>query len=510
MRYIGPVLVTAIFCLAIYLLYHKLKQYSIAQIKACIEQVSSWRILLSLLSTVVSYIILIGYDWLAIKAIHKNLTLARVSLVSFVGQTVSYNFGALLGGTTVRYRFYSSWDFSVSEIVRLVLMLAVTFWVGVFGLCGIFFVFAPPHIPEELMAHMPFTDLRILGGLFFLIALAYIMSCFFIRSPIHIFGREFVFPPPHLAIAQFVVAGIDIIAAAWCMYILLPSSLGLSFADFIPNYLLAQVAAVLTHVPGGVGIFELVIINLTQTSQTQVVFAVVLLFRLIYYILPLLIAAGVFAAYEVATRKSLLRDAGKVLTTFSHSIAAYLVFACGIFFLVTSIYPISPQGLHKFHAYFPKFVSAFGMYLTSFSGVCLLFASYGLEQKERRTRNLVFLLLFLGILGALLNCFSWICVLGGAIVLLFLFFARERFGETGFFMTEKYPLHWFGGALAALLLVACATYFLYHNAFSWPTFLGNRGLNACRAMRALLGIVLFLLAFLPLQSRFWKKSTPLE
>ena len=79
---------------------------------------------------IVNYIILVGYDWLALKAIHKSLPLPRVGLVSLVGQAVSYNFGALLGGTSVRYRFYSAWGFSLVEIVRLVLMLAVTFWVG--------------------------------------------------------------------------------------------------------------------------------------------------------------------------------------------------------------------------------------------------------------------------------------------------------------------------------------------------------------------------------------------
>ncbi|MBR4741894.1 MAG: UPF0104 family protein, partial [Desulfovibrio sp.] len=150
LHFLGYALVAAIFCLAIYLLYHKLKQYSIAQIKECIQQVETWRLLVSFLATGVSYLILVGYDWLAIKAIHKKLSLSKVCLVSFVGQTVSYNFGALLGGTTVRYRFYSSWNFSLSEIVRLVLMLAVTFWVGVFGLCGLFFLIYPPHIPDAL------------------------------------------------------------------------------------------------------------------------------------------------------------------------------------------------------------------------------------------------------------------------------------------------------------------------------------------------------------------------
>ncbi|MFQ9490433.1 MAG: hypothetical protein ACLR0N_05360 [Bilophila wadsworthia] len=68
-------------------------------------------IILSVLLAIINYIILIGYDWLALKGIHKTLPVSRVSLVSFVGQAV-LQFRALLGGSTVRFRFYSSWGFS--------------------------------------------------------------------------------------------------------------------------------------------------------------------------------------------------------------------------------------------------------------------------------------------------------------------------------------------------------------------------------------------------------------
>ena len=165
LRYLGPVLISCLFLLAIYLLYQKLRAYSLEEIRQSIEQVSYFSIGLSIFLTIINYLILVGYDWLALKAIHKSLPLPRVGLVSLVGQSVSYNFGALLGGTTVRYRFYSAWGFSFSEIVRLVLMLAVTFWVGALGLSGLIFLVAPPVMPDELLAKMPIKDIRVLGVL---------------------------------------------------------------------------------------------------------------------------------------------------------------------------------------------------------------------------------------------------------------------------------------------------------------------------------------------------------
>ncbi len=494
MRYLGPMLITAIFFLALYLLYNKLKQYSIAQIEESMGQVSSWRILVSLLSTAASYVILIGYDWLAIRAIHKRLALPRVCLVSFVGQAVSYNFGALLGGTTVRYRFYSAWDFSVSDIVRLVLMLAVTFWVGVLGMCGVFFVVAPPHIPDELVAHMPFADLRLLGAVLFIVAMVYMLLCFRVRHPVHILGKEFVFPAPHLALAQFVVACVDIFAAAFCMYILLPGSLGITFLEFVPSYLLAQVAVVLTHVPGGVGIFELIIINLTHTDQTQVVFAAVLLFRLIYFILPLLLAALVFAAYEVRTRRSLWHDACRWLRVLSHSITAYMTFALGVCYLVSSIWPLS-QELLRGPAALPAPITALSQYLLAAAGATLLFVSYGLEHREACARKATQLVILMGMVAALGHGFSWITALFGLALFALVQLSKHRFYRTASFYRDGLPLYWLTAALGTLLVLFFSAWALYHLAWSWQTLVGaNAQLNACRSLRAFLLIFVCLIA----------------
>ena len=313
LRALGPVLVGCIFLGAVYLLYREISKYSLADIRMSLAQISTGSIILSVLLAIINYIILIGYDWLALKGIHKTLPVSRVSLVSFVGQAVSYNFGALLGGSTVRFRFYSSWGFSPMDIVRLVLMLAITFWVGALGLVGAIFMIAPPEIPPELGMHMP-LDIRPLGAILFLIAISYLIVCKFIHKPIHIFGKEFAFPPFKIAVAQAVVAGADLVAAGACLYVLLPPDAHVSFLQFLPTYLMAMVAVVLTHVPGGAGVLEVVILHLT-TASPQAVFAALLCFRVIYYLLPLLLAAVIFAIYEVRQQaiqeSGVLHDAGR-------------------------------------------------------------------------------------------------------------------------------------------------------------------------------------------------------
>lgn len=505
LRLLGHLLICAIFILAIYLLYNKLKAYSIAQIRQSIQQISYPRIFFSLFLMVINYLILVGYDWLALKAIHKKLPLPRVGLVSFIGQAVSYNFGALLGGTSVRYRFYSAWGFSISEIVRLVLMLAVTFWVGALGLCGIIFIFFPPAIPEALASHMPIHDIRVLGLILVGLASIYLILCFSIRKPVHIMGKEFFFPSPAIAIAQCAVAGIDIIAAAACMFVLLPGDIGISFIDFLPSYLMAQVAVVLTHIPGGVGIFELIILELTHTSQEQMVFAAVLLFRLIYYIIPLLAAAILLAVYEARQRVNMMREAGRWLATLSHSISAYLVFVGGVILLVSATLPTAWQNLPAIMQAWPKWVLAIGHMACALSGAALLFLAYGLEQRQARAFWLVVTLLCTGIGGALLKGFSWETAMMASLILLAVCLAKRRFYRTSFFFEQRLPLNWVGAAFAAMGVVFILGWFLYHPSWDKAATWGfDRHFNASRTLLAYAAILAMI--FLTWLWRFWMRN----
>lgn len=495
LRYLGHVLICAIFILAVYLLYNKLKAYSIAQIRESIQQISYARISASLGLMIINYMILVGYDWLALIAIHKKLPLARVALVSFIGQAVSYNFGALLGGTSVRYRFYSAWGFTLSDIVRLVLMLAVTFWVGALGLCGIIFIFWPPIIPDAIAQNMPFSDIRILGYILTAVASSYLCLCFFVRRPLHIFGKEFVFPAPRIAIAQAIVAGIDLVAAAACMYALLPGEIGISFMEFLPSYLMAQVAVVLTHIPGGVGIFELVILELTHTPGEQVVFAAVLLFRLIYYIIPLLAAAMLLAGYEARQRKDLLREAGRWLSVLSHTISSYLAFVGGLILLVSATLPTVWTRMPQVMQEMPRSILGIGHFVCALSGAALLFVAYGLERRQNRAFILCVWLLSLGIAGALLKGFAWETALMAVVILLAICLARRRFYRTESFFKTRTPLYWLAGSFAALAVVFLLGWFLYSPAWNAATTWGfDRPFNASRTLTAFSGIVVMLAA----------------
>lgn len=412
-RVLGPFLIGCIFVGAVYLLYREISKYSLVDIQMSLAQISPDSILLSLFLAVINYIILIGYDWLALKGIHKVLPISKVALVSFVGQAVSYNFGALLGGSTVRFRFYSAWGFSPMDIVRLVLMLAITFWVGALGLVGAIFMVAPPDIPPELKVHLP-MDVHFLGAGLFFIALSYLVLCKFVHKPIHIFGKEFAFPPFKIAIAQALVAGADLVAAGACLYVLLPPDAHISFLQFLPTYLLGMVAVVLTHVPGGAGVLEVVILHLT-TASPQAVFAALICFRVIYYLLPLLLAAVLFAVYEVRQQTiqsvGIFHEAGRWMHAFAPTVMAYAVFVAGAILCFSTVLPMSPERLAQVREWVPLGVVEIASMISGLAGVMLLFLATGLQHRQYHAWRLTVAMLFTGMLGSILHAMSWLVAL---------------------------------------------------------------------------------------------------
>ena len=73
----------------------------------------------------------------------------RVAFAALTSYPFSYNFGATLAGVPLRYRLYSSWGIPLTKIVQLLVILALTFWFGVFFIAGVLFVFAPLRIPPD-------------------------------------------------------------------------------------------------------------------------------------------------------------------------------------------------------------------------------------------------------------------------------------------------------------------------------------------------------------------------
>ena len=127
LRFIIPLVVVVVFVAALWLLHQELREYHLRDVIASLEQIPASHLALAVLLTVLNYTVLIGYDLIATRHIGRRLPFQQVAFASFLGYVSAYNFGSLLGATTVRYRLYSSWGLSTVEIVKLIAMLVSSF-----------------------------------------------------------------------------------------------------------------------------------------------------------------------------------------------------------------------------------------------------------------------------------------------------------------------------------------------------------------------------------------------
>ncbi len=297
--------IAAITLAILYLLYRELRGVRPAQVWDSLQAISRLNLLTCLGLTVLNYVVLVGYDWLAVRAISHPLSLSRIAFASFTGFVMSNNVGAVLGGTPVRVRLYSSWGMSAPEIVRLMVMIGSTFWFGAFALAGVVFILDP--LPVPLRLRLPFSDVQPLGIGLLVVSLAYLALAIVWTKPLRWHGHEVSLPHYGIVIAQLIVSALDLIIAAGALYVLLPESVTLEYPQFLGVYLLGLIIVILTHIPGGVGIFELVILAYSAATSKPEMVATLIAFRFIYFLLPLAITILMLIGHELGYQRQRLK-----------------------------------------------------------------------------------------------------------------------------------------------------------------------------------------------------------
>jgi len=300
LRILRPLLVLVIFVGAVCLLAHELRDFEYEQLLEGLRHIRLGQIALAIALTALNYMVLLGYDYLAIQYIGRPLPLWKLALASFIGHVSSFNFGSILAGSSMRYRLYSAWDFSAVEVLQLIAILGLTFWLGVLFLAGVVFVVTPIPVPETIAHAIPLADVRILGVVLLLIVLGYLAICAVRRRPLKIWTWELPLPPPRLTMAQIAVSSADLMVAAAVLYTVLPPLEGAGYVKALGVFLLGMVSAVITHIPAGLGIFDVMVVTFLPENKAGIasVLAALVVFRGVYYLLPLVVAAILWIGHE--------------------------------------------------------------------------------------------------------------------------------------------------------------------------------------------------------------------
>jgi phosphatidylglycerol lysyltransferase len=322
LRIIRPLIVLLIIAGASWLLYHLLKDLNFEELVDDLKSMRASQIGIAICLTALNYVFLFGYDWLAIRYIGHPLSLGKLAVASFIGHVFSFNLGALAGGSSMRYRVYSAWKFSMFEIVQLVAILGLTFWLGVLALAGVVFLIVPLPMPESVISILPdwarqwsfLHDVRFLGVVLLAHVVVYLGICAVRRKPLRIWHWELPLPPPSLSLGQIAVSCADLMVAATVFYVLLPSDMVVAYPKLLGVFLLALVWQVFLHVPAGISVFDGVMVAFFPGDKEAIV-AALLVFRGVYYLLPLGIAGMVWLGLEFTLGRQFLHEVSEKVKT---------------------------------------------------------------------------------------------------------------------------------------------------------------------------------------------------
>ena len=298
--------------LSVWAIANELREYNYLDILNSLAAIPKSRLSWAIWLTALGYLVMIGYDILGFSYINHSLSWNKIALTNFISSAFSNTIGfALLTGSAIRYRFYASWGVSAVAIAQVIAFANFTFWLGMFAVAGFLFLVNPLKIPTQL--HLPFTTVRPIGVIFLVLVAIYLLGSILINQPLIIRGEEFRFPSFKISLAQIAISSFDWILAAAVLYAVLPANISLSYLDFLGIYLLAMFAGVVSNVPGGLGVFETIILLILSSKVSgPAILGSLLAYRGVYYFLPLLVAAALLGLYEIRLRSANFKNINKL------------------------------------------------------------------------------------------------------------------------------------------------------------------------------------------------------
>jgi uncharacterized membrane protein YbhN (UPF0104 family) len=268
------------------------------------HRLSSADLALAALLTTASYTVLAGYELLAFANAGVTLSRWRIALTSFLGYAVSNTVGfSVVSGAAVRYRFYARWQITARQMSRIIAFYACTFWLGlmVIGGWGLWRTTVPLFAGSA-------TWSKVFGAGILLISSLYLLASILWRD-LTIRGRTYDLPAWSIAAAQYVLSILDWTLSAGVLWVLLPDPKP-AFSQVSVAFVVAQLIGAASHLPGGIGAFEALILSqLDHAVPMQDLVLSLVAFRGIYYLVPFATAMAIIGADEC--RQGWSRYAGR-------------------------------------------------------------------------------------------------------------------------------------------------------------------------------------------------------
>jgi hypothetical protein len=296
---VGLLLGLSITGIALYVLFRLLRGIDPADVIEAIKQTKPLNILFAALFVAAGYLTLTFYDVFALRAIGRTEVPYRVAgMAGFCSYSIGHNVGfTVFSGGTVRYRIYSTMSgLSAVEVAKICFIAGLTFWLGNIAVLGLGFIIHPEA--ASAVDQLPPAANRAFGIALLALLAAYVI---WVNMAARTFGRggwSVTLPGGRLTLLQILIGVVDLTCCAGAMYMLMPASPGIDFISLAVIFITATLLGFASHTPGGIGVFDAtMVISLQQFNREELVGAL-LLFRLLYYIIPFSLALAIVAYRE--------------------------------------------------------------------------------------------------------------------------------------------------------------------------------------------------------------------
>jgi len=410
---LGLALTLLLFAMGLIACRHLLSELDIYALHDAILSVPVKSLLGALLATVVGFVILLGYEWSATRYAAVQLPPRTLLLGGFSAFAIGNAIGlSMLSGGSVRYRLYARQGLGAAEVARMTVFASLSLGCALPPLAAIATLSDLPsaatalRLPAPLLGGIAVAVLALTVALVIGLSRRRLAEQPLADSLLVQFGRRTLrLPNGRLAALQLLITALDVAAAATVLYMLLPEAP--PFGAFVLVYLLALAAGVLSHVPGGVGVFEAILLAaFANQLGAAPLAAALLLYRLIYVVLPLLLACVLLLANE-ARRLLFAQQAIRAASGLAAPVLAILVFLSGVVLLFSGATPEIDSRLEHMGFLIPHRLIDASHFGASLIGVLCLLLAQGLRRRLSAAWLLTTVLLLVGALLSLLKGFDW-------------------------------------------------------------------------------------------------------
>jgi hypothetical protein len=314
---LGVVLSLTIIIVAAVVLYRILRDIELDGLVDALEA-TDWRTLgIAGLFVAAGYLTLTFYDLFALRTIGRSEVPYRIAaLGSFTSYAVGHNVGAsVFSGGAVRYRIYSAWGLSVIEVTKICFVAGLTFWLGNATMLGLGVLDAPQQATD--IDQLPLWLNRVLALVILAVLAAYVAWVWVKPRVIGRDGWQVSLPGGPLTLVQIVIGILDLSCCALAMYMLVPDEPHLGFVPVAVIFVAATLLGFASHAPGGLGVFDATMMVALWQFDKEDLLAGLLLFRLLYYIIPFGLSLTILGTREVLHGRAARRSARRATSPMS-------------------------------------------------------------------------------------------------------------------------------------------------------------------------------------------------